>query len=151
MKYWERAGMQLLKLVIIISLLLTVMLFTKTSNIAPGEVIKTLFLSAKGLLMIGAIALFSFIYPFYAYGTIEVEASIEEDKDAIINALASLGYKVESYGDSGATFRSASSVKQLINMFQNRITMTQNNDKIVIEGLKKYIAPIELRIRIHLK
>ena len=111
----------------------------------------------EGYTSIGKIAVFlaviSAIYPSVGYirKKAETESSISSGQDRIESIMKNFGYSTESFTDGKLTFRQKNRMSRISRMLEDRITMTDTEGGILIEGLRKDViriaSAVEYRVR----
>ena len=75
-----------------------------------------------------------------------LHGDIGDDRQAIIDTFADYGYSLSRQADDRLVFRSNSMWKRLTNQFDDVITVTSAGRYMTVEGLKKDVVRIELRL-----
>ena len=99
----------------------------------------------KIVIMLAAI---SFIYPYVGFQRrmAMVNGSWEERRDEIVAVFEEKGYKLVRETEEGGVFRRRSFISRLTRMLEDEIVVTQAFGAFELEGLRKDIVRISLRL-----
>lgn len=146
--YIGRSLRYLLKMVVIIAVLVALMNLTGTLRIAPGWTMQEL-LASRPMQLLGAVLLAAAaIYPRLAFSTVRLRIDMDSNRKAIIDAFASNGYKLVKNEESSMEFRAEKIWRRLDLQFDDRITVTGDDEGILIEGMGKEVGRAESRITV---
>lgn len=154
--YFTRALKYLLKLVIIIALVLGVLavmdMFSDKGllSVRGNMLLETLFLSWRGAVLGGAVVLFALAYPKISFTTEGVRGNLADSRDDVINAFATYGYSLTREDADGMTFRANSKLRRLLWQFDDAVEVSQKERYIQIEGTKKIVPRVQLRLNAYL-
>lgn len=147
--YLERSLKYILRMIVIIGLVFAVMAMLGLLETEGQGVVKMLFMSTNGIILIVVLLLLAAIYPKLAFGTVTVHADIEQDRNAVIEAMRSYGYSPATQEKDVMVFRADKLSKKLLSQFDDAITIKGEGRSISVEGLKKDILRVESRINAH--
>lgn len=111
-----------------------------------GTDVSGVFMSWRGLVLVGVIVIFAIMYPNISFTTLRVRGDLRANREQIINAFATYSYQLAKEEDGKMIFRSKSMLKRISWQFDDAVTVSQNADYIEIEGLKKIITRVQLRL-----
>nr|AGH13527.1 hypothetical protein [uncultured bacterium pUR16A2] len=142
MKYFIRS----LKYFLYISIILILILAALAAFGLVSTDINVLFRDGYKSLLKIALMFFgvSLVYPKFGYtkrGAV-LPGEYSEIRDGIISFMESRGYRLESEENENLTFRMTSSVKKILRVGEDRITMTRDMAGYVVEGPSKDIISI---------
>lgn len=144
--YIFRALKYIVRMSVILALLLAALWITGTLDTGGSGVLAVLFLSWRGIVLLGLIVIFALMYPNISFTALRVRGDIRADRDRIADAFAAYSYSLVKEEDGKMIFRSQKMVKRILWQFDDAVTVSQNGDNIEIEGLKKIISRVQLRI-----
>ncbi len=148
--YFSRALKYFLKLVIVIAVVLGVLAALGMLNTQGTSLLETLIYSWRGGVLAGAIVLFSFLYPKISFDTVDVRGDVATNRDDVVNAFANYGYSLDKEKNGVMTFRANSRLRRLLWQFDDAVTVRQENRYIRIEGTKKVVPRVRLRLNAYL-
>lgn len=148
--YITRALKYFVKLVIIIALVLGVLAALGMLSVRGTMLLETLFVSWRGAVLLGALVLFSAMYPKISFATVGVRGNLESHRDDVINAFATYGYSLSHEDGNGMVFRANSTLRRVLWQFDDAVKVSQNDRYIQIEGTKKIVPRVELRLNAYL-
>ena len=85
-------------------------------------------------------------YPKLSFTTLDIRASLSESREALLNAFATCGYELTQEEPGRLVFRAQKPIKRLLLQWDDAITVTADGSYISLEGLKKEVSRIELRL-----
>lgn len=145
-QYFERSLRYMLRMIIIIGLIFAVMDMFNLLETGGQGLFKALFYSNNGLILIVALVVLAAVYPKMAFAKLTMQADIKEDRKSILEAMKSYGYSPVSQADDKLVFRADKLAKKIASQFDDTVTMTKEGELLAIEGLKKDVLRIQLRI-----
>ncbi len=146
MNYFLRAIKYLLSLCILYVGVVYLASFAGMFVLTPQETFESLIHTQRGIIMIIAILALSFSYPVFGFMKQEVSGDIKTNRDAIIRALSDNGFSLASEGEGEMTFECNNFMKKVAFLFEDKITITQVGDKLVVEGIRRAVAYIIYRL-----
>lgn len=144
--YIGRAMRYIIRMAVIIALIITLLWVTGTLDTGGYSISEALFMSWKGLALMGVIVIFALMYPNISFTTLRVPGNISANRGQIIDALAAYNYQLVKEEDGKMIFRNKSILKRILWQFDDTVTISQNADEIEIEGLKKIVPRVRLRL-----
>ncbi len=146
MKYFLRAFKYLLSLCVLYFAVIYAMYAFGLSALAPEQTLVILVGSSRGLIMIIAVLALSFSYPVFGFMKQEVSGDIVKNRDEIIASFSSNGFVLKSNKDGEMVFGSDNLIKKITFLFEDKITVAQVGDKLVIEGIRRAMPYIIYRL-----
>lgn len=144
--YIFRSLKYIVRMAVIIAVLIGVLWATGTLDTGGDSVLAVLFLSWRGVVLIGLIVIFAMMYPNISFTTLSVPGDTRANRDQIMEAFAAYSYHLVKEEDGKMIFRSRKVLKRVMWQFDDAVTVWQNADNIEIEGLKKIISRVRLRL-----
>lgn len=142
--YIIRSLKYLLQLVVLFFILFGIMELTGTSSMNNlGEV----FLSPRGVMLLIFIVILAIFYPMFGFTKREVKANIEADQDKIAKAFEMGGYTLESSSGDTLVFRARGIAKRILLMWEDEITVTRDDNYVLIVGVRKEVVKAEYRLK----
>ncbi len=148
--YFSRVLKYFLKLVIVIALVLGALAVLGMLNTQGASVLEMLTYSWRGAVLAGALVLFSLLYPKISFETVDVRGNMEVYRDDVVNAFATYGYSLDREEGGVMTFRANSRLRRLLWQFDDAVTVEQYDRYIRIEGTKKVVPRVQLRLNAYL-
>ena len=96
--------------------------------------------------MIIILMVLAFLYPRFGFTTRRLTGNLLTDREAILAAIHRNGYSVVSESANEWTLRASSPAKKLILMWEERLTITQQGDELVIDGIRKEVVRLVFRL-----
>ncbi len=146
MNYFSRAIKYFLSLCIIYAAVVYAMSFAGVSVLTPQETFGSLVGTSRGIIMIIAILALSFSYPVFGFMRQEVSGDMEIDRDAIIAAFAAYGFSLKSEGEGEMIFHNDNLIKKITFLFEDKITVSQVGNKLVVEGIRRAVPIVIYRL-----
>ena len=145
--YIVRSLKYIVKMAVVIGAALFIMHLTGTLNVPGEDIMKTLFLSRNGMLLVGLLLLLALSYPKLSFAKVEVRAEMGANRKAIVEAFAAYGYAPVKEDGGMMVFRAESVAKRLLNQWDDAVTVTATDGgHIELEGLKKVVGRVESRL-----
>ncbi|MFI3302316.1 MAG: hypothetical protein SNH35_00955 [Rikenellaceae bacterium] len=146
MSYFSRAIKYLLSLCIIYVVVIYAMSFAGVAASTPEATFASLISTSRGIIMIIAILALSFSYPVFGFMRQEVTGDMESDREAIISSFAAYGFSLRSEGDGEMVFGSDNLIRKITLLFEDKITVTQVGNKLVVEGIRRVVPSVIYRL-----
>ena len=151
-QYIRRAAGYFIQLLVLVGVLYLLMFVTGTSRVSAEFFFRELFATPRGMVLVAALAVLAAFYPKFGYVARRVEADIEADRAALVEAFHAAGYVLTSeVRGERMTFRAASVFRRLWLTFEDRVTVTASDGGIVIEGLRKQAVHAQFRMETYLQ
>ena len=98
------------------------------------------------------LAAISAVYPSVGFQKRKAVAggTWEERRSEIVAVFEEKGYELENENETGATFRRRGFIQRLFRMFEDRITVNQEFGGFGLEGLRKDVIPLVMRLEYRL-
>lgn len=145
-KYIVRMLRYILKMAVLLAVVFAILSLTNTLNTHGGRFAEVLFLSKRGLILMGALLIIAAVYPRLAFTTIDLRGDFQLERETIVEAMRSLGYSPVRQNDKRIIFRADKFIKKLTAQWSDDITVSADGGFISIEGMKKELVKIEPRI-----
>lgn len=146
MKYLIRSVKYLLALAVLYLAVLLLMTLTRTSMISPAETLSMLVHSSRGQLLIGALVLLAAIYPRFGFITRSTKGSLSANREQIVRAFEAEGFTLVREKSGEMIFRGANLFKRLGLLFEDEIRVTEQDDRIVLDGIRRGVARVVYRL-----
>ena len=98
-------------------------------------------------LLLAAFVGLPLLYPLFGFVTRTVRADFDGSKEIILRTMALNGFKPVEEGDGRMVFRAATAAGKLRLLYEDRITLTRDDNYIVIEGPRKEVVKTEFRLK----
>lgn len=148
--YIWRAVKYLLKLLIMIALALYVLAAFDLLNVQAEMVLQTIFSSWRGVVLLGAVVVFSLAYPKISFGKADVRGDLAAGRESVTEAFRAYRYSLAGEEDGVMVFRADSMIRRLLWQFDDAVKVYQHGDYIRIDGTKKIVPRVELRLNAYL-
>lgn len=145
--YITRAVRCLLKLIILLVVAFAAMSLTGTLETGGLTIANALVKTTNGKIVIALVVVWAAIYPKLSFTRVGVRATIDEQRENLVNAFATYGYSLEGERDGRLTFRADSMLKRVLWQFDDRVTVSQDGGFMDIEGLRKVVPRVEMRLK----
>ena len=149
-KYISRAGKYVLKMVVLLAIVFALMALTGMLNRSLNDVFNSLFNSLPGLILIGALIVFALLYPKMSFMKGGVRGDMTANREDIVNAFASANYVLASENGGRMVFRARTFGGKLLAQWDDAVVVTQEGRFIEMEGLKKVVSRVELRLNAYI-
>lgn len=140
MKYLIRSVKYFIALCVLYLIIMALMLLTNTSVLTPSETFSALVHSTRGQVLIVAVVLLSALYPKFGFIRRQEIGSLRKNREQILNAFVSEGFKPVRESEHEMVFRADSLFKRLTLLFEDEIRVTQTGEWITIEGIRRGVA-----------
>ncbi len=144
--YLTRALHYLLKIAVIITLVFIALDLTHTLDTGGQGMFHALLHTRRGLILLAAIVLLGAMYPRWSFGTTDVVGDMDADRQKILGAMADYNYVLKRERPGEMIFRNRSALRRLLSQCDDAITLTADGGRIAIEGMKKDVARVQLRL-----
>lgn len=145
-KYLIRFMSYIVSMAVVLTVILFVLGAAGMLRYDGDEIVRVLFTSRSGMILLGALFFFAVLYPKISFTTIGVPVSLSGDRRLIDAAFDAYGYKPVRERNGAVVYRYGSWLKRLLARFNDAVTVTQADGRIEIEGLKKVVSRVELRL-----
>ena len=122
-----------------------------TSVLTPSETFSALVHSTRGQVLIVAVVLLSALYPKFGFIRRQEIGSLRKNREQILNAFVSEGFKPVRESEHEMVFRADSLFKRLTLLFEDEIRVTQTGEWITIEGIRRGVARVYYRLQSYLE
>ena len=151
MKYLIRSVKYFIALCVLYLIIMALMLLTNTSVLTPSETFSALVHSTRGQVLIVAVVLLSALYPKFGFIRRQEIGSLRKNREQILNAFVSEGFKPVRESEHEMVFRADSLFKRLTLLFEDEIRVTQTGEWITIEGIRRGVARVYYRLQSYLE
>ena len=151
MKYLIRSVKYFIALCVLYLIIMALMLLTNTSVLTPSETFSALVHSTRGKVLIVAVVLLSALYPKFGFIRRQEIGSLRKNREQILNAFVSEGFKPVRESEHEMVFRADSLFKRLTLLFEDEIRVTQTGEWITIEGIRRGVARVYYRLQSYLE
>lgn len=149
--YLLRSFKYIVKMAILLGALFVLMSVTGTSAVSGEALFNEIFLSTKGLLLIGALLVVAATYPKFGFVKRDVRANMAEQRQNIINLFDTRDYVVTQQDDTHITFRAKTTFKRIMLSWDDEITVSADGNYVTISGIRKEVVRIVFLLNPYLK
>lgn len=147
MRYLIRSMKFLVALFVIYLAAVWIMIEAGASILTMRETLQVLVHTPRGIVLIVAIVVWAAVYPRIGFVSRRVEGDMTEDRERIIAAFISAGYVLRSEDGEQMRFRAAGLFHKLRLLFEDEITVSQYGQWIVLDGIRRSVADVQMRLR----
>lgn len=151
MKYAIRSLKYFLALCVLCVALMTLMIATGTSALTLEQTLHELLHSDRYVMLFGAIVVLSALYPKFGFVVRTIRGSIAENHDQIVNAFKAGGFSLHSQKEGVMVFRANSVVGKLMLLWEDEITVSQQGEQLVIDGIRRGVARVAYRLEAYIE
>ena len=119
---------------------------TRGMEVSVVDYIMATLSTTKGQLLMAAVVVLSAFYPRFGFMTRRIECDIEEERDALMAAMALAGYSLKSESDEGLVFRANSILDRVVMLFEDEIVVEQQGEQITLSGIRRGVAKVIYRL-----
>lgn len=148
--YVTRALKYLVRMTVIIGLIFLVLAALGMLETRGMTFFQALFMSWRGLVIIGALVLLAIVYPKISFTNVSLRGSLAGNRDNVVNAFATYGYSLVQEDETGMVFRANSKLRRVLWQFDDPVRVWQKDKYIEMEGLKKIVPRVEMRLRAYM-
>lgn len=145
-RHLVRSAKYLVWLLILFTVIFLIMSLTGTSRFDSLDALRQLFGSNRGALMICALLVLALLYPRFGFVIRKFNADPTQNREAILEAFTRSGYSLESETPDGLIFRVSSPLRRVMLLWEDRIRMVPTPGGFTLEGLRKEVVKVELRL-----
>ncbi len=129
-----------------LSLLITfVVLFTLMDLISGDLSFESL--RSRGWTLAAIIVVLGATYPSFGFVKRTLKADIQADRETIVKAFEQNGYKLSGETQGALTFRAVSALKRFSTMWEDAVTVTPDDNYIILDGIRKEVVKVEFRLK----
>lgn len=152
-KYIRRTVGYFVKLLVLVVVLYLLLFVTGSAKVSAELFVRELVTTPRGLILLVALAVLSAFYPRFGYVSRKIDGvSLDGDREMIINAFHSAGYVMASEEQGRRmSFRASSLLRRLWLTFDDAVTVTAEEDGILLEGIRKETVHAQFRINTYLQ
>lgn len=147
MRYFIRSVKFLIALFVIYLAAVWIMIEAGASMLTMRETLQVLVHTTRGIVLLVAIVAWAAIYPRVGFVSRRVEGDMTDDREKIIRAFISAGYVLKSEDGEQMRFRAAGLFHKLRLLFEDEITVSQYGQWIVLDGIRRSVADVQMRLR----
>lgn len=149
--YFLRSLKYFVAMCVLCAALMALMLLTGTSALTPAETFYVMFHSTRFLTLLGALIVLAALYPRFGFVQRRVEGDIEKHRTQIVNAFKSAGFSLLSEEEGVMTFRAEGFLRRLGLLYEDRITVSQYGQWILLDGIRRGVARVAYRLDSYLQ
>lgn len=146
MRYLVRSVKYLLFLVVLYIGLMALMNYTNTLAMPLEDTLYAQTHTWRGWVMLGAVVLLSATYPLFGFIRREVRGHINTHHAQIVKAFEVAGFRLCEEDGQRMIFRAEGVLKRLSLLYEDEIHVSQQGDKIQIEGIRRGVAKVVYRL-----
>jgi len=144
--YFLRSLKYFVALCVLCAALMALMFVTGTSALTPQETFYVMFHSQRFVVLLGALVVLAALYPRFGFVQRKVEGDMETHRTRIVNAFKSAGFSLLSEADGVMTFRADGFLHRLGLLCEDRITVSQYGQWIVLDGIRRGVVRAAYRL-----
>ena len=144
-KYLLRSVKYLVTLCLLWAALMWIKLTYEQLPISYMDLVKIYFSHLNGQLMAVMVVALSATYPYFGFVKREVVATIANDKEQIVSAMATAGLTLCSETAEKLIFK-ASGLQRVTLLFEDDVTVEQCGEKVVISGHRRTVIRAVIRL-----
>lgn len=149
--YFLRSLKYFVAMCVLCAALMALMLLTGTSALTPEETLYVMFHSTRFLTLLGALVVLAALYPRFGFVQRRIEGDIEKHRTQIVNAFKSAGFSLLSEEEGVMTFRAEGFLHRLGLLYEDRITVSQYGQWILLDGIRRGVARVAYRLDSYLQ
>lgn len=146
MKYLVRSVKYFVALCVLCVALMGLMLLTGTSQLSAEETLYLMFHSDRFLLLAVAVVILSASYPRFGFVVRRVKGNLTQHRQQIESAFHTAGFVCVKEQSGVLTYRAESIVRKTMLLFEDEITVREQQGELVVEGIRRAVAPIVYRL-----
>ena len=147
MRYSIRSIKFLVALVVLYAAVMWIMVKTGSTMLSARDMVAVMFLTVRGQVLVAAILVWAAVYPKVGFVVRRVEADMTADSERIINAFLAQGYVMTGEENGRMKFRAENLFRRLRLLFEDEVAVSQQGREVVIEGIRRSVAPVEMRLK----
>lgn len=141
-RYGIRAAKSLLQYIILFLVFYSILRIMGSDN-AP---LQTLWETSKGILLLGAIIVFSLLQPFFGYTKKTLTFDAKKRSEDVERVMAMCGYVKVDETSNEMIFRASTTAKKVALIYEDAVTITTNDEISVMQGPRKEVVKIYFRM-----
>ena len=146
MKYFIRSLKYFVALCVICVAILALMLATGTSALTLDQTVYVMFHTSRYATLFAAIVVLAALYPKFGFVVRKVEGDVEENRQQIVNALHSSGFKLVDEQEGVMMFRASTLWRRLLMLGEDEIRVSQYGQWVRLEGIRRGVARAAYRL-----
>ena len=151
MKYAIRSAKYFLVLCVLCAALMVLNRALGWATLTPGETFYVMFHTPRGVLLPAMIVLLAAFYPRFGFVVRKVEGDVVRNREQIVNAFLSAGFSLHDEHEDEMTFRAKGFVHRLMLLWEDEIRVTQQDDRIVLDGIRRGVARVQYRLESYIQ
>ncbi|WP_418992866.1 hypothetical protein [Alistipes sp.] len=151
MKYAIRSAKYFLALCVLCAALMVLNRTLGWATLTPGETFYVMFHTPRGVLLPAMIVLLAAFYPRFGFVVRKVEGDVVRNREQIVNAFLSAGFSLHDEHGGVMTFRAKGFVHRLMLLWEDEIRVTQQDDRIVLDGIRRGVARVQYRLESYIQ
>ena len=148
--YIRRSVKFLAALVVLYAAAMWLMVRMGLTMLTAREMAMNLLLSRRGIILVCVVVLWAVLYPKVGFVVRRIEGDVTDDRERIDNAFVRSGYVPVAEEEGRVTYRAANLFKRLRLLFEDRVTVEQYGQWIVLTGIRRSVAEIEMRLKTYI-
>lgn len=146
MKYFVRSVKYFVALCVLCAVLMVLMLVTGTSQLTAEETLYLLFHSDRFVLLAVAVVVLALSYPKFGFIVRRMEGDLVNDRTQIETAFRNEGFCLVREENGVLYFRGENFIKRLTLLFEDDVTVHQEGEELVIDGIRRGVARVVYRL-----
>lgn len=150
MRYFIRSLKYFCALCVLIAAIMLLNLSTGIASLTFEETLYVMFHTPRGVLLPVAAVLLALFYPKFGFIRRRIGGDVATHRTQIVNALLFAGYSLRSEADGTMRFRADSPLRRLTMLFDDEIAVSQEGDRILLEGNRRGVARAAYRLEAYI-
>ena len=146
MRYAVRAIKYFVAFVVLYLAVTWLSLHASGIDVSVWDSVRATMHTTRGALLAAAVAVLSALYPLFGFVTRRVEASTEEDREQVITAFETSGFRLAAEEDGTMIFRADSFPRRLLLLFEDEVRIGQYGQWVEITGIRRAVARVAYRL-----
>lgn len=146
MKYFIRSAKYFIALCVLCTVLMTLMIMTRTSATTLDQTIYLMFNTDRYVMLFFAIVVLAIVYPRFGFIKRRVEGDVVRNREQIINAFRAAGFSLRGEENGVMSFRADGFLQKLMLLWEDEIFVSQEGAAILIDGIRRGVARVEYRL-----
>lgn len=150
--YIRRSVKFLVALFVLYIAAMWIMSKTGATDLTAQQMAVNLVRDGQSIALLCAVALWAAVYPAVSFVERRIEADTEADRERIENAFIRSGYEPAGTDAEGRLlFRKSNFFGRLRLLFEDKITVEQYGQWVVLKGIRRSVSEVEMRLNTYMQ